>query len=701
MAAITFAQPAAVHSRLHELLHRFLRFETWYLQAALCYYELLFKCATVRTGFGGNLFLILLFSLSAGCFFSFLLSFFNEGKSRIVCTVLLFLLMIPYGVEFFIFQEYNIFYDLNTIRNGAGGAATGFLDEIARLVFSFSGLGYLLLLAVPGGLYLFLGKRYGFADRTVLFQKLASAGFAMIFLLAGACCAKCSARYAASYQKEYSFPAAVSNFGLLTGLRLDLGHSSNVHEIEFEAALPAAVTTTTAAATAPADTAAVTGSGECSGTTETEAVVTTFGRHESDLDFAALAEQDSGTWRTLSAYIASLEPAKENEYTGKFKGKNLIFITAEAFTREAISKELTPTLYRLSTKGIRFTDYYQPASAGTTGGEFQNVFGLLPMKGGASFPSFTGNGNTALTLSEQLNRQHYWGKAYHNNDYTFYSRNITHNRLGFSEGFMGYGNGMEQYVKYEWPESDLDMIEGTLPEYIDQKHFNVYYMTVSGHSGYGRYGNAMSAKNWDAVSDMECSEPVKAYYACNIELDKALAALVRALEKKGIADDTVICVSPDHFPYGLDDNASFGRMYYLSELYGYDVRNSIQRDHNAAILWCGCLEDEDPITVDAPASSLDLLPTLSNLFGLEYDSRLMPGRDVLSDEEAIYFDREYNWKTELGYYLSSTQTFYPDDENAEIPEGYVERIKTIVRNKVTYCQGVISSNYYAHLFNRE
>ena len=105
--------------------------------------------------------------------------------------------------------------------------------------------------------------------------------------------------------------------------------------------------------------------------------------------------------------------------------------------------------------------------------------------------------------------------------------------------------------------------------------------------------------------------------------------------------------------------------------------------------------------MDAPASSLDLLPTLSNLFGLEYDSRLMPGRDVLSDEEAIYFDREYNWKTELGSYLSSTQTFYPDDEDAEIPEGYVERIKTIVRNKVTYCQGVISSNYYAHLFNRE
>ncbi|MBR4201309.1 MAG: LTA synthase family protein [Oscillospiraceae bacterium] len=683
-----------LNAALHRLLQGFARFETWFFAAAVCYLELVFKCATVRTGFGGNLLLILLFSISFAGFLSFLTSFFRERVNRIIRTVLLFLLMIPFGVEFFVFQEYNFFYDINTIRNGAGGAATGFLDEIARLVFSFSGIGYLLLLALPAVLYIILGKRFGSDYKAEPLQRTAAAILTAVCLLAGIGLTHMSKRVSASYKKEYSFPAAVSNFGLLTGIRLDLSRTGNTQTYEFEAAEPVfAVVTTTCPAVTEATVSAASGETTC-----TETTVTTFGRHECGIDFAALAEQESGTYSTLSAYIASLEPASENEYTGMFKGKNLIFITAEAFTKEAIDKDRTPTLYRLYTKGIRFKDYYQPTGAGTTGGEFQNVFGLLPMTGGASFPMFAGNGNTALTMSAQLNKQHYWGKAYHNNDYTFYSRHITHNKLGFSEGFMGYGNGMEQYVKYEWPESDLDMIEGTIPEFIGQKHFQVYYMTVSGHSGYGRYGNAMSAKNWDKVADMDCSEPVKAYYACNIELDKALGALVQALEKKGIADDTVICLSPDHFPYGLDDNASFGRMFYLSELYGYDVRNSLQRDHNAAILWCGCLEDQDPIVIDAPVSSLDLLPTLSNLFGLEYDSRLLPGRDVFSDEEAIYFDREYNWKTEQGYYLSATQTFYPNDENADIPDGYVERIKTIVRNKVTYCQGVIYSNYFAHLF---
>ena len=675
-----------------KLLQNLCRFETCFFSAAVCYYELVFKCATIRTGFGSNLFFILLFSVSAAGLMSLATSFFSEKVNRILRTVLLFLLMIPYGVEFFIFQEYNIFYDLNTIRNGAGGAAAGFLDEIARLVFSVSGIGYILLLAVPGGLYLILGKRFGHDTHMSLTQRITAILLTVICFLSGFGLTQLSARYAVSYDKEYSFPTATSNFGLLTGIRLDLMHSGSSREFELAVPEKPAVTTTTASTT---QTTGTTISGM---TTASETTVTTFGKHKSDIDFAALADKERGTISALSAYIASQEPASENTYTGMFKGKNLIFITAEAFTREAISKDLTPTLYRLYTKGFRFTDYYQPASAGTTGGEFQNIFGLLPMAGGASVPKFTGGGNIALTLSQQLNRQHYWGKAYHNNDYTFYSRNITHNSLGFSEGFMGYGNGMEQYVKLEWPESDLDMIEGTIPEFIDQKHFHVYYMTVSGHSGYGRYGNAMSAKNWDMVKDMDCSDPVKAYYACNIELDKALGALVRALEKKGIADDTVICLTADHFPYGLDDNASFGRMYYLSELYGYEVRNSIQRDHNAAILWCGALEQEDPVFIDAPTSSLDLLPTLLNLFGLDYDSRLLPGRDVFSDAEAIYFDRDYNWKTELGYFLSATQKFYPNEEDADIPEGYVDRIKTTVRNKITYCQGVINSNYFAYLY---
>ncbi len=688
-------------SFLRKVIGGVLRFETLFFAAAFLWWELVFKLATIRSGFSWNLCIIALFSAGYAAVPVLLTSLFREKPARILRSILLFLGMIPFGVEFFIFQEYNIFYDIKTVINGAGGAATGFIGEIMHLIFSVSGILMLVLLAVPPVLYLILKKRCGSAEADWP-ARLGILLAALICIGGGIGLSRGLKSYAAVYAQEYSFPSAVRNFGLLTGIRLDITHGQqdtlSFENVEFEPeeeseAEPEVKPETQpeeepSATTAPADSNPE--------NTVTTATTVTYPVHTLDIDFDRLAQEDYGQYAALSEYITTLKPASGNQYTGMFKGKNLIFLTAEAFTKEDISEELTPTLYRLSTKGIQFRDFYQPACAGTTGGEFQNIFGLHPMFGGASFPSFAGGGNTALTLASQLNRQHYWGKAYHNNDYTFYSRHITHNQLGFSEGFMGYGNGMEQYVTYEWPQSDQDMINGTIPEYIDRQHFNVYYMTVSGHNGYNRY-NAMSAKHWDKVADLPYSEPVKAYIACNLDLEAALTDLVAALEKKGIADDTVICMTADHFPYGLDNNASFGHMPYLSELYGYNVADAIHRDHNAAIIWSGCLEDAEPIVVDAPASSLDLLPTLSNLFGLDYDSRLMPGRDVLSDAEAIYFDRAYNWKTDRGYYLSDKQTFYPDSEDDAVSDAYIERIKATVRNRINYCQGVLNCDYLAHV----
>ena len=167
--------------------------------------------------------------------------------------------------------------------------------------------------------------------------------------------------------------------------------------------------------------------------------------------------------------------------------------------------------------------------------------------------------------------------------------------------------------------------------------------------------------------------------------------MLEQLEAEGILDDTVIAICADHYPYGLDNE-------HLSELYGYEVTNTVLRDHNRLILWCGCLEDEDPIIVDTPTMSIDMLPTLLNLFGIEYDSRLLPGRDVFSDAMPLYFNAGYDWRTDLGTYLSSRATFYPDDPDAEIPEGYVEAVRAIVANRINYCSGVLSSNYFRYLF---
>ncbi len=638
------------------------------------YYECVFNLFTAGDLFKISIFATLCFSFLFGVIGYLLVTPFKNSKVvHILSSVLIGITALPCLIEYFIYRQFKVYYDLNTVGGGAKDALSGFSGEIFNMIFSLEGIIVILLFALPVVLYIIFGKKLFGNIGADWKSRLISLGGGMLCYALSIVIICVNPVYLSVYKNEYNYQSAVQNFGLLTGMRLDLqnlilgGNGGN-----FE----------------PSDTPVF-------NPTKPEKTKE-YGYNVLDLDL----EGGTGKIAELNKYVSSVTPSHQNEYTGIFKGKNLIMITAEAFTAELINPELTPTLYRLATKGINFTDYYQPDSAGTTGGEYQNIFGMLPTAGGASFKNTADNLNF-MTIGSQLNRLGYYGKAFHNNSYTYYSRHLTHINLGYSDGFMGYGNGMENYVKNTWPQSDLQMFEGTLPTYIDKQPFNVYYMTVSGHSNYSRTGNYMVGKNWDSVKHLPYSDYVKGYFAANYELEKAMAYLVGQLEAKGIADDTVICISPDHFPYGLDKNGRLGNLPNLSELFGYNVENYFQRDHSALILWCGSLEKNEPIVVDTPVFSLDILPTLSNLFGTEFDSRLFVGRDVFSDAEPLVFNSHYDWKTAYGTYYSSKGEFVSSVDESLIPEGYVNKIKTTVRNKMRYSGGVLDNDYFRYLFEKK
>ena len=667
------------------------------------YFELLFRIITARGFVGFKIIPIALFSLIYGVIGYFLTSISRKRKvNHWVKFGLMIAMAIPFLVEYFVYRQFKVLYDLSTIGNGAGDVVTSnFLGDAIRLVFSLSGLFVILLYFLPAIAYAFFWKKIdpcrGGTLKTRIIALLILAGAIVLTFLTVAI----PRVNREAYKSKYQFETAVNQFGLLTGLRLDVHKAIFGEEVDFDEFDTEEEDTKNS----EKDTKKTDGESTTEGTTETTTEEpTTYGTNELDIDFEALAEKASDkTLKSMDQYVASLTPSSKNAYTGLFKGKNLIFISGEAFSAEAIDKDRTPTLYRMATKGINFTDYYQPASAGTTGGEVENIFGFLPLKGGSTFSALAKHHNY-YTISWQLNKLGYWGQAYHNNSYTYYHRNETHVTLGFSEGYIGYGNGMEEYVTKQWPESDLEMMEGTVDKYINQDKFSVYYMSVSGHSAYSFAGNAMSKKNRDSVADLEAegklSEPVLAYLAANVELDKAMEYLIKRLEEAGKADDTVIVISADHFPYGLDADAPIGKQPYLSELYGYAPTNLIERDHNRLILWSGSLEKGNPIVVDTPTSSLDILPTLMNLFGIEFDSRLCIGRDVFSDAEPIMFNTGYDWKTDKGTYIASSGTFTPV-EGVTVDDDYVKRISKIVSNKMTFNKGLINYDYFKHVFGED
>ncbi|MDE6108220.1 MAG: LTA synthase family protein, partial [Oscillospiraceae bacterium] len=344
-----------------------------------------------------------------------------------------------------------------------------------------------------------------------------------------------------------------------------------------------------------------------------------------DIDFETLArEETKKPLREMHQHFAQVEPTRQNEYTGYFEGKNLIWLTAEGFSRFVVDPELTPTLYMLANEGFVFRNFYNPLWwVSTTDGEYAATTSLIPKSGVWSMAQSASN-SMYFAMGNQLRRQGYATRAYHNHTYSYYHRDQSHPNLGYD--YKGLGNGLN--VTKIWPESDLEMMEVSGPEYIgsSESPFHTYYMTVSGHLGYTFMGNNMSTRHRNEVSHLPYSEGPRAYLACQLELELALKNLLEQLEEAGELENTVICLSADHYPYGLEQSQ-------LEELNGGPLDMRFELYRSTLILWSGDMEE--PIIIDKPCASLDILPTLSNLFGLEYDSRLLMGRDILSDSPGL------------------------------------------------------------------
>ena len=331
---------------------------------------------------------------------------------------------------------------------------------------------------------------------------------------------------------------------------------------------------------------------------------------------------DGGTSniKKINDYVKSEDGTRQNKYTGMFEGKNLVFVVAESFSEIAVSPELTPTLYKLINEGFNFKNFYTSNNLSTIGGEFQALTGLYAdnsilstWRGGSRYFPYG--------IGTMFGNQGYKVYGYHNNSAYFQDRNVYLKSQGIKK-FKGCYNGMEKLINCNvWPQSDLDMINATYTDYINSDEpFLAYYMTVSGHFYYTFSENYAARKNKSAVKGLNYNEHVKAYLATQIELDKALESLMKKLEDAGKLDDTVIVLLADHYPYYLSLND-------INTLSTYKRDKMIEVNSNALIIYNSKMKSE---TIEKVGMSIDVLPTVLNLFGMEYDSRIIMGKDILS-----------------------------------------------------------------------
>ena len=401
-----------------------------------------------------------------------------------------------------------------------------------------------------------------------------------------------------------------------------------------------------------------------------EEVAVTYKPRISDIDFDSL-ESDNQAINDLNNYIKNQVPTYTNEYTGMFKGKNLIYIMAESFDGYFVDKELTPTLYKMIHDGFYFKNYYTPTNLSTIGGEFSLLTGLLPdlaVLNNQWNGNYNNNGHHnyyPYGLGNLFKNLGYDVYAYHDYFYNFQNRDYYLKDLGFDD-YKACGNGMETRMDCSiFPASDDEMINGSIDDYINSDKFMVYYVTVSGHAKWGFGYNAMAEKNKGLVRDLNYSETVRAYISANLELEKAMTTLLDKLSAAGKLEDTEIVMASDHHPYFMEDEQ-------MEELAGKELdKYSLYK--NDLIIYNPSVED---VTVDKICNTIDVLPTVLNLFGIEYDSRLVVGKDILSDSDGVAIFADYSWLADN------------DDDYSNV-----------VSNKYLVSKNIMVYDYYRYLFD--
>ncbi len=423
---------------------------------------------------------------------------------------------------------------------------------------------------------------------------------------------------------------------------------------------------------------------------------------DQDLDFDLIAANTTDkNIISLCEYFGSKRPTKTNEYTGIFEGYNLIYICGEAFSNYGIDPDITPTLYKMATNGIVLNNFYNSFPNTTTNGEYAFATSYWPdisrwADSGTVAGSFAQSASTFMPygLGDFFKAQDVDTYAFHNYYGNYYWRDHSWPNLGYDNiKFMGSG----MTFTTTWPASDLELFEQSVDDYISDERFHTYYMTFSGHGPYNS-DNRMYRKNIDAVKELAgdkyTDNAILGYFCGEYELELGMEYLLDRLDKAGQLEKTVIVLIGDHFPYFLPESAK-------QELNGGEpMDETFEMYHSTCIIYNAGLEE--PIVNDEYCCNVDILPTILNLFDIEYDSRLLMGTDVFSS--GVHRARLYNGSfitDYVRYDKRSGKKIWSKsvaDYSEKVLENYFEAMLDYTESEYTASLQALKNNFWLYVW---
>ena len=231
------------------------------------------------------------------------------------------------------------------------------------------------------------------------------------------------------------------------------------------------------------------------------------------------------------------------------------------------------------------------------------------------------------------------------------------------------------------------MMDQTIDDFINQDKFFSYFITLSGHGSYDET-NFIAEKHLNKVRGTNYPYSLKYYIAANIEFDLAMNKLITRLKEANKLDDTVIVISSDHTPYYLTSSD-------LNANSPVNRDSKFDRNRGSLIIYNSALEGTH--IVDKYAMNIDVLPTILNMLGIKYDSRIVIGKDIMAvNNEGVVILPDRSWVTNAGAYDTSTGRFTKYLENVD--DKYVSKLCQEVNEKYTISVNMQYNDYYKYIF---
>lgn len=390
----------------------------------------------------------------------------------------------------------------------------------------------------------------------------------------------------------------------------------------------------------------------------------------------------------------------KNKYTGIFKNKNVIFLQMEGIDDWLLTKENMPNTYGLLKNSINFTNHYSFYNGGgsTFNSEFAvNVGYMTPF----TYPinAYTLNKNDfPYSMANLMKVKDYSIKAFHMNSSEYYSRGINYSNFGYDQYF-----GLKDLGDYNDKSYQLDR-ELILNEtfynemFKSEGKFVNYIITYSTHMPFttknGVCRRLLSLDYHDKIEGLTRGEQDEFFTSLNLseedcvkrqakETDYMVGLLIKALKDNDLYNDTIIVAFADHYLYTVTDGN------ILSQ---YKDTKTNLINHTPFFIWGSDIKGEK---INKVTSQLNILPTVLNMLGIEYNEKWYVSQDVFSKKYqplAIFSD--------LSWYDGSV--YVVDGEvknNKKISVGNLEKKNSLVEYIIKKNDLVLKYNYFKEIVN--